>query len=209
MTETSCPKCGAPLESDEEICGTCEATVDSEKSPSKIAPPPPPMSSATPPDVTPAPEPTPEPTAEPEPEGVPRLVGDIMTRKVATLFEGESLEEAEKGFRKVRFRHVPVVGSDGYLIGLLSLRHVLRALPSPFEPDADTRKSAILSKYRVGDIMARGVKTVSASTSLADAGQLMLDDKRDCLPVVDESGKLIGLVTVSDYLRLAVRLLKS
>ncbi|PKN31644.1 MAG: CBS domain-containing protein, partial [Deltaproteobacteria bacterium HGW-Deltaproteobacteria-20] len=46
-------------------------------------------------------------------------------------------------------------------------------------------------------------------TSLADAGQLMLDDKRDCLPVVDESGKLIGLVTVSDYLRLAVRLLKS
>jgi CBS domain-containing membrane protein len=205
MTETSCPKCGAPLESDEEICGTCEATVDSEKSPSKIAPPPPPMSSVTPPDVTPAPE----RTAEPEPEGVPRLVGDIMTRKVATLFEGESLEEAEKGFRKVRFRHVPVVGSDGYLIGLLSLRHVLRALPSPFEPDADARKGAILSKYRVGDIMARGVKTVSASTPLAEAGQLMLEEKRDCLPVVDEDGRLIGLVTVSDYLRLAVRFLKS
>jgi acetoin utilization protein AcuB len=163
------------------------------------------MSSATPPDVTTAPQ----PTAEPEPETVPRLVGDIMTRKVATLFEGESLEEAEKGFRKVRFRHVPVVGSDGYLIGLLSLRHVLRALPSPFEPDADARKGAILSKYRVGDIMARGVKTVSASTPLAEAGQLMLDEKRDCLPVVDEDGKLIGLVTVSDYLRLAVRFLKS
>ncbi len=203
MTETSCPKCGAPLESDEEICGNCEATVDSVKSPSKIAPPPPPMSvaSATPPDVTPAPE--------PEPEGVPRLVGDIMTRKVATLFEGESLEEAEKGFRKVRFRHVPVVGSDGYLIGLLSLRHVLRALPSPFDPDAEARKTAILAKYRVGDIMARGVKTVSASTPLAEAGQIMLDEKRDCLPVVDDGGKLIGLVTVSDYLRLAVRLLTS
>lgn len=194
MAETQCPNCGATLESDEEICSACEATVDSVKSPSRMAPPPPPVASG----VT-------IPTSEP----IPKVVSDLMVRKLATLFEGESLEEAEKGFRSVRFRHVPVVGPNGFLIGLLSQRDLLRVLPSPLEADSDARKAVLLGKYRVGDIMARNVTTVSADTPLQEAGSLMVDQKRDCLPVTDENGNLIGLITATDFIRLAMTFLKN
>jgi CBS domain-containing protein len=192
--ETQCPNCGATLESDEEICSACEATVESVKSPSRMAPPPPPVATG----VT-------IPTSEP----IPKVVGDIMTRKLATLFEGESLEEAEKGFRKVRFRHVPVISPNGFLIGLLSLRDLLRVLPSPLEPDSEDRKAVLLAKYRVGDILARNVTSVSADTTLEEAGTLMIDQKRDCLPVTDDSGNLVGLVTATDFIRLALTFLKN
>jgi len=141
-------------------------------------------------------------------EPSPRLVGDIMTRKLATLFEGEPLEEAAKGLHKVKFRHVPVVGSDGYLIGLVSQRDLLRALPSSLEADANDRLRELLKRHRVGDIMARNVKTVAADTPLQEAGQIMVDGKRDCLPVVDDKGFLIGLVTATDYIQLAIGFLE-
>ena len=197
MSETTCSQCGAPLENEEEICSNCEATVDSVRSPTKAAPPPPRVATTPPPQAV---EPTP---------AAARIVADIMIRKVATLFEGEPLEEAEKGFKKVRFRHVPAVGADGHFIGLLSLRHLLRVLPSPFDPDAEARRSAILSQHRVGDIMARNVKTVQASTPLETAARLMLDEKQDCLPVIDDENKLIGVVTLSDFVQLALHLLAS
>ncbi|MFW5739465.1 MAG: CBS domain-containing protein [Myxococcota bacterium] len=191
MAETKCLKCGASLESEDELCMVCDAGPESVTSPSQMAPPPP------------------SPADSSAVQGwPPQVVGDIMTRKVATLFEGEPLGEAAKGLRKVKFRHVPVVGSDGYLIGLVSQRDLLRALPSSLEPDASERTKALLERHRVGDIMARDVRTVSATTSLEDAGQIMIDDKRDCLPVVDAKGILIGLVTATDFLRLALGLLK-
>jgi CBS-domain-containing membrane protein len=131
-----------------------------------------------------------------------------MTRKVATLFEGETLEQAIEGLRMVRFRHVPVVGPDGYLIGLVSQRDLLRALPRPLDACSDAKKDELLKKHRVGDIMTREVQTVSADTPLDEAGQIMIDEKRDCLPVKDEQGNLIGLVTATDYVRLAVSFLR-
>jgi len=132
-----------------------------------------------------------------------------MTRKVATLFEGESLEQAVEGLRMVRFRHVPVVGPEGYLIGIVSQRDLLRALPSPLDATSDAKKEELLRKHRVGDIMTRDVKTVSPDTLLEDAGEIMIDQKRDCLPVVDGEGNLIGLVTATDYVRLAVSFLRA
>lgn len=189
MPEIKCIKCGAVLESEDEICSSCDDAVESVKTPSQLAPPPPPVIKPKKP--------------------VPQFVGDIMTRKVATLFEGESLAEAEAGLRKVRFRHVPVIGADGFLIGLVSQRELLRALPSPLEADSSSKTQQLLSTHRVGDIMARDVKTVSSSTPLVEAGQIMIDEKRDCLPVVDATGKLIGLVTATDYIRLAVEFLEA
>jgi len=57
--------------------------------------------------------------------------------------------------------------------------------------------------------MARNVKTVQASTPLETAARLMLDEKQDCLPVIDDENKLIGVVTLSDFVQLALHLLAS
>jgi CBS domain-containing protein len=59
---------------------------------------------------------------------------------------------------------------------------------------------------KVKDIMTVQPRTCTASTNLAEAAALMLDADCGCLPVVDDSGKLIGIVTDRDmYIALATR----
>ncbi|MDQ0316700.1 CBS domain-containing protein [Amorphus orientalis] len=55
----------------------------------------------------------------------------------------------------------------------------------------------------VGDIMTVGAATVSPKTTIAQAAQLMLEHHISGLPVVDESGQLVGMVTEKDLLRRA------
>jgi CBS domain-containing protein len=49
------------------------------------------------------------------------------------------------------------------------------------------------------DVMTQPVVTVRAETSLAEVAQTMLDRRIGCVPVVDEAGKLRGIVTETDF----------
>jgi CBS-domain-containing membrane protein len=52
----------------------------------------------------------------------------------------------------------------------------------------------------VGDFMTSNVKSVNADTPLRDAAKLLLDLRISGLPVVDESSRLVGIVTEADFL---------
>jgi CBS domain-containing protein len=52
---------------------------------------------------------------------------------------------------------------------------------------------------KVAEIMSQPVVTIRENASLEDAARLMLDKNIGCLPVVDESGKLRGIVTESNF----------
>ena len=54
---------------------------------------------------------------------------------------------------------------------------------------------------RAHQIMTRKVTTVKADTPVLDAANLMLQHHISCLPVVDETGRLIGMVSVGDFVR--------
>jgi CBS domain-containing protein len=49
------------------------------------------------------------------------------------------------------------------------------------------------------EIMVQPVVTVHRDTSLAEAARVLLDHRFGCLPVVDESGQLCGILTESDF----------
>lgn len=49
------------------------------------------------------------------------------------------------------------------------------------------------------EIMVQPVLTVGRGTSLAEIARLMLDHEFGCAPVVDEDGRLCGIVTESDF----------
>ena len=55
--------------------------------------------------------------------------------------------------------------------------------------------------------MHRDVITVGPDEAVADAAHTLLDNKWGCLPVVNDEGDLLGIVTEADFLRLTVRLL--
>jgi CBS domain-containing protein len=54
---------------------------------------------------------------------------------------------------------------------------------------------------KAGDVMTTGAATVKPSASLAEAVRLMIEHRISGLPVVDEGGKLVGIVSEGDFLR--------
>lgn len=136
----------------------------------------------------------------------PKLVSDIMTQKVITLFEEDNLVGVEKGMSQFKFRHLPVVDS-GKLVGLVTHRDLLRMAASSLELGGAQKTARLNETAFVRDIMQRNVLTVRADTPLIEAGKLMWDQKIGCLPVVTEDRTLVGIVTEADFLKLALSLL--
>jgi CBS domain-containing membrane protein len=135
-------------------------------------------------------------------------VADVMTRKIVTVTERDVLENIEEQMHRLRFRHLPVIDDDGTLIGLVSHRDLLHA-SSSFLSDKETERNAIILKQPVGRIMQREVITVQPEDPLVEAGKLLWESKIGCLPVVDASGVLVGIITEADFVRIALHLLGS
>lgn len=118
-------------------------------------------------------------------------VGDFMTRELVTVKEEDDLALAESILRLGGIRHLPVV-HEGKLVGLVTQRDLLRSAA------VHAHKST-----RAGDIMVRDVTAVRPDTSLVEAAKIMLARKFGCLPVTEEGGRLLGIITESDFVRFA------
>ena len=118
-------------------------------------------------------------------------VGDFMTRELVTVEESDDLVLAEQALRLGGIRHLPVV-RGGKLIGLVTQRDLLRSAASRAPQDT-----------LAGDVMVRDPTCVRATTSLVHAARLMLEHKFGCLPVCEDDGKLIGIITEADFVRFA------
>ncbi|MBW2464579.1 MAG: CBS domain-containing protein [Deltaproteobacteria bacterium] len=138
----------------------------------------------------------------------PRLVRDIMSRELVTLREEEHLELLADGLERFGFRHLPVVDGDK-LIGLVTQRDLLKASMSSISPSAtrDAFEAKLEENVFVAQLMQRDVDTVTPDTTLVEAARRMRDQKRGCLPVVEDDNKLVGIITETDFLDLAIQLL--
>jgi CBS domain-containing protein len=120
-------------------------------------------------------------------------VADFMTKDLVTVREADDVALAESLLRLGGIRHLPVVRA-GRLVGLVTQRDVLRTGESG-RPAARDRP--------VSEVMTHEVVTVRPTTGLAQAARTMLERKFGCLPVCDDDGKLVGIVTEADFVRFA------
>ena len=127
----------------------------------------------------------------------------IMTRHVVTVKMDDSLETIKGIFERFRFHHV-VVLDKCCVVGVITDRDLLTNL-SPFvgKPFERTLDSASLRK-RAHQIMTREVVTATAGMVAGDAALLMLNNGISCLPVLDQVGACVGIVTWRDLLRWAL-----
>ncbi len=131
------------------------------------------------------------------------LVRHFMTRDIVALEESERCVDAYELFRAKRMRRAPVV-RDGRVVGMISDRDLLRALPWSLAEKKEVDASRDLS-HTVGEYMARNIVSVTPRTHLEDVARLMLEHKIGGLPVIDD-GKLVGIITESDIFRIFVRM---
>jgi CBS domain-containing membrane protein len=133
-------------------------------------------------------------------------VREIMSTDLVTLTEDETLAHAQRCMARGRIRHLPVV-RDGKLVGLLTHRDLLAASFSIFAEVDCGEQRRIFGTVPVVEAMHRDVVSVSPELPVREAARILIENKYGCLPVVDSSGELLGIVTEADFLHLTVRLL--
>lgn len=140
-------------------------------------------------------------------------VADVMTEDVVKVREDAGYREIVDILTERRVSAVPVVDEDRRVVGVVSEADLLHKIE--FVGDERERRIFPSRRRRVAEAKAHGLLarelmsapaiTVTPRTSLTVAAKLMDDQRVKRLPVVDVMGRLAGIVTRSDLLRVFLR----
>ncbi len=130
-------------------------------------------------------------------------VSQFMTRKLATVVPGDSMEVVKEIFDTQRIHHIPVVRYTT-LVGLISksdFLHFLRGTAmTPYEQLVEQSR---LRHYTAEDIMTTGIATLESNERVNVALQLFAENLFHAIPIVDQ-GELVGMLTTYDIIRVLV-----
>ena len=132
-----------------------------------------------------------------------RPVSDIMQREVVTLSITERLDLTQDIMSLGRVRHLPVLDDEQRVVGIVSDRDLLAAaMTKVLDFDPESRRT-FLRSIEVGEVMAKEVVSVTEDTEIGEVARIFVERKIGCVPVLDEDGELLGLVTETDLIRAA------
>ncbi|GAB4477087.1 MAG: hypothetical protein Kow00124_19930 [Anaerolineae bacterium] len=126
-------------------------------------------------------------------------VADIMTKKPVTIHQDETLRAALEKMECIGCQHLPVLDSEGHLVGVLSDRDCRKALQKPVLTREQWEQHDLVNHILVRSLMTPAPIVVEPSTSASEAARLMLVHNISSLPVM-RSETLVGIVTKSDIL---------
>lgn len=131
------------------------------------------------------------------------LVKDWMTKEVYTAEPKTRMLEAHKLMREKGIRRMPVV-RGGKVVGIMTRSDVRSAQPSSATTLNVWEMNYLLAELRVRDVMSKEVVTIRPEDTIKLAAELMHERRIGALPVVDEKGKLVGIITESDIFRVLI-----
>ena len=125
------------------------------------------------------------------------LVKSRMSKYPLTIGPEESLSDAHKYMLEQKVRHLPVVESEGKMVGLVAEDDLLKAEPSSATTLSVWEIHHLLMEVKVKTVMVKDVITVTEDTPIEEAAHIMLDKKIGSLPVMRDDD-LVGIITESD-----------
>ncbi len=132
------------------------------------------------------------------------LVRDWMTKDIITVRPETTLPEAHQIMMNEEIRRLPVVSANGRLTGMITLGDVRGAQPSPATSLSIWEMNYLLSQLRVEKIMTPDPVTIHEEATIGEAARVMLENRISGLPVLDNAGKLAGIITESDIFSMVV-----
>jgi acetoin utilization protein AcuB len=121
---------------------------------------------------------------------------EVMTRNPTTIRPSTTLAQALSILHELDVRHLPVVNEDQELVGMISDRD-LRGMPFTFTAEGKTQ---VPHDAPVADLMSSDVISVELESGIDEIIDLMIDEKVGAVPVVDDRGLLVGIVSYVDLL---------
>jgi acetoin utilization protein AcuB len=122
----------------------------------------------------------------------------IMTAEVIAVSARDEVVLAWRTLTRHQIHQTPVLDDNGRLVGLVSERNLLTTL----NVDAGEVRDVLVK--RVGDVMTTPVVAANPLTDIRRIARVMLDRDVDGVPIVNETGVLLGFVSRSDILRAVV-----
>ena len=128
----------------------------------------------------------------------PATAEEAMTAVPETVRPGEGLVEAAARMSRRGARHLPVVDGDGAVIGMLSEQDVRDAIGDLTRLGSDPRQRTGVASLRVGEVMTRPALIARRGQSVEEVAALFTSGDVSAVPVVDEAGRAIGMVSYVD-----------
>eukprot|EP00897_Mesotaenium_endlicherianum_P000709 jgi/Mesen1/10639/ME000894S10203 len=113
------------------------------------------------------------------------ILADVMSKQIWAASPTDTLETVNHHFEEVS--GLPVIDKDLKVLGVISKK--------------DRNKSAQGLSANIGEVMSTPAITISADKTVQDAAVLMLKNKVHRIPVVNQTGQLVGMVTRTDIFK--------
>jgi CBS domain-containing protein len=139
-------------------------------------------------------------------------VKDVMSTHVIAVRETASFKEIATRLREQRVSAFPVIDLDGKVIGVVSEADLLTkealegTVPRTLQGLTRQRVRSRVNAVTAANLMTKPAVTIGPDEPVSHAARLMYSKRVKRLPVTDEDGKLIGIVTRSDVLSVYGRL---
>ena len=140
-------------------------------------------------------------------------IEDVMTRAVRTVEPGTPLKRVAEILSELGVSGLPVV-EDGRVVGVVSEQDILvkERAENPARRgllglllDGAAEVELKLHATTAGEAMTAPAITIAPGRPVAEAAARMIDERINRLPVVDDAGNLVGIVTRADLVRAFVR----
>ncbi len=151
------------------------------------------------------------------------LAQDIMTRDIIVVPASVTVREAIETLREHRITGAPVINDDDHLVGIISVNDLIRSptvdasqpdQPQPLAHGEDQTTWDLFDKatnidentgtVAVSDRMSTHVTSVTETAPLVEIARCMCDGHWHRVPVLDEVGTLVGIISSIDVLAAVV-----
>ncbi len=141
-----------------------------------------------------------------------KTVADVMTRPVVVVRDSTPFKEVVRRMQERRVSAVPVIDDEDRLVGIVSEADLILKEDPSLEHDAhlfERRRRRIEREKHAamtaGELMTRAVVTVGPEASLGEAARLMTHHAVKRLPVTGPDGRVLGIVSRADLLKVFLR----
>ncbi len=133
------------------------------------------------------------------------LVINWMSTRLVGVDPDDSMSQAIRLLKENHIGRLPVI-KEGKLVGIVSDKDLKRAGASDATALEVHELAYLLSRVKVKDIMTPKPKTVHIYDTIEEAALVMLENKISGVPVVDDSGAVVAMLTQSDIFRALISL---
>jgi CBS domain-containing protein len=127
-------------------------------------------------------------------------VSEVMTRQVVTITPDAILARAARLMVEKHLKRLPVVESDGKLVGILGRLDILNTIAAVHLPQWHPQAHPVGEQATVADVMTREVPTVHDSAIVEEIFELLVSSSHKRVVVVDDKRQVVGIIADSDLI---------